>query len=93
MNGRVSGVSAQLQELHPNATFLTHCGHTTLLIRSLLHAGICSRRLKLHEYADITKISADLKIEPAKNKIVKIHQNCANSPPEDIKGHYRVAYY
>ena len=41
----------------------------------------------------ITKISANLGIEPAKKRTIRIQQNRANPPVEDIKGHYRVAYY
>ena len=41
----------------------------------------------------ITEISADLEIEPAKKRSVRIQRNCATPPVEDIKGHYRVAYY
>ena len=40
-----------------------------------------------------TEISADIDIEPAKKRNVRIQRNHANPHVEDTEGHYRVAYY
>ena len=52
---------------------------------------MCS--LCLGEKYRSTEISADIDIEPAKKRSVRIQRNHANPYVEDIEGHYRVAYY
>lgn len=49
---------------------------------------------KFHDlWQRITTLSADIGIEPAKKRSVRVQRNHVNPPVEDIESHYRVASY
>ena len=71
MSGHVSGVSVQLQELHPTARYFTHCRNHAL---NLVIVASCNGVPDIHNFMDALKeLTVFFKYSPKRKHILQDH--------------------
>ena len=70
MSGHISGVSARLQQLYPNAKYFTHCRNHAL---NLVVVGSCKSELDIRTFMYILKeLTLFFKYSPKRKHILKM---------------------